>query len=154
MNRIKFGTEGAMFNLGLIGAGKGIKKLRTPSKEPLSRYSDNPLVKELQKTVLYGAKPEGVGSKAIFEAGRLAQDEVAAVIRTTTEIGQDLTKAINKLMPSVEKNYLQQTGRAMDKEGAKEASDAFQKSILDDVKKLLTLKPTDNTINRCSKRKC
>ena len=151
MNRVKFGTEGAMFNLGLIGAGKGIKKLRTPSVEPLSRYSDNPLVKELQKTVLYGAKPEGVGNKAIFEAGRLAQDEVAAVIRTTTEIGQDLTKAINKLMPAVEKNYLQQTGRAMDKEGAKKASDAFQKSILDDVKKLVTLKPTDNTLTDAAK---
>ena len=26
MNRVKFGTEGALFNLGIIGAGKGIKK--------------------------------------------------------------------------------------------------------------------------------
>ena len=31
MNRVKFGTEGALFNLGIIGAGKGIKRLRTPS---------------------------------------------------------------------------------------------------------------------------
>jgi hypothetical protein len=108
MNRIKFGTEGALFNLGLIGAGKGIKKLRTPSVEPLAAYSDNPIVKFLQQNIIYGAKPEGVGSKAIFEAGRLAQDEVASVVRVTTEVGQDLTRAIERLMPTVEKNYLQQ----------------------------------------------
>ena len=146
MNRIKFGTEGALFNLGLIGAGKGIKKLRTPSVEPLAAYSDNPIVKFLQQNIIYGAKPEGVGSKAIFEAGRLAQDEVASVVRVTTEVGQDLTRAIERLMPTVEKNYLQQTGKAMTREGAREASNAFQKSILDDVKKLLTLKPTDNVL--------
>ena len=151
MNRVKFGTEGAMFNLGLIGAGKGIKKLRTPSVEPLAAYSDNPVVKWLQQNVIYGAKPEGVGNKGLFEAGRLAQDEVASVVRATTEVGQDLTRSINKLMPTVEKNYLQQTGRAMDKEGAREASNVFQKSILDDVKKLVTLKPTDNTLTEAAK---
>jgi hypothetical protein len=151
MNRIKFGTEGALFNLGLIGAGKGIKQLRTPSKEPLAAYSNNPVVKFLQQNIIYGAKPEGVGSKGIFEAGRLAQDEVASVVRATTEVGQDLTRAINRLMPSFEKNYLQQTGKAMTREGAREASNAFQKSILDDVKKLLTLKPTDNTLTEAAK---
>ena len=151
MNRIKFGTEGALFNLGLIGAGKGIKQLRTPSKEPLAAYSNNPVVKFLQQNIMYGAKPEGVGSKGIFEAGRLAQDEVSAVVRATTEVGQDLTRAINRLMPSVEKNYLQQTGKAMTREGAREASNAFQKSILDDVKELLTLKPTDNLLTDSAK---
>ena len=151
MNRIKFGTEGALFNLGLIGAGKGIKRLRTPSKEPLAAYSNNPVVKFLQQNIIYGAKPEGVGSKGIFEAGRLAQDEVASVVRATTEVGQDLTRAINRLMPSVEKNYLQQTGKAMTREGAREASNTFQKSILDDVKKLLTLKPTDNVLTDAAK---
>ena len=49
MNRVKFGTEGALFKLGIIGAGKGIKKLRTPAERGLNAYSDNPLVKILQK---------------------------------------------------------------------------------------------------------
>jgi hypothetical protein len=36
LNRVKFGTEGALFNLALIGAGKGIQKLRNPSLEGAS----------------------------------------------------------------------------------------------------------------------
>jgi len=152
MNRIKFGTEGALFNLGLIGAGKGIKKLRTPNEKPLAAYSDSPVVKFLQQNIIYGAKPESFGTKGIFEAGRLAQDEVAAVVRATTEVGQDLTRSINKLMPTVEKNYLQQTGKAMSKEGAREVSDTFQKTIIDDVQKLLTLKPTDNLLDETAKQ--
>ena len=148
MNRIKFGTEGALFNLGLIGAGKGIKKLRTPSETPLAAYSDNALVRGLQKYVVYGAKPEGPGTKSIFEAGRLAQDEVAAVIRKTTEVGQDLTKAIDELMPSVENNFLQRTGKAM----TKEQSGEFQQGILKDIRELLTLKPTDNLLDETARQ--
>ena len=67
MNRIKFGTEGALFNLGLIGAGKGIKKLRTPSSRTFIDILIKEVVKFLQKILLW-FKPEGVGSKAIFEA--------------------------------------------------------------------------------------
>ena len=39
-NRIKFGTEGALFNLGLTGAGKGVKKLREPATYGLERWTE------------------------------------------------------------------------------------------------------------------
>ena len=32
LNRLKFGTEGALFNLALMGTGRVIKKLREPSE--------------------------------------------------------------------------------------------------------------------------
>ena len=40
-NRLKFGTEGALFNLGIIGAGKGIKALRGSGDKVLDEYSSN-----------------------------------------------------------------------------------------------------------------
>lgn len=105
MNRVKFGTEGALFNLGIIGAGKGIKRLRTPSKEPLLAYSDNMVVRTLQKYVQFGFKPEGVGNKNIFEFGRQAMDEMSAVNFKAIEEGKDLVKEIDKIFPTIEKVY-------------------------------------------------
>ena len=32
LNRLKFGTEGALFNLALVGAGRGLQKLRKPTE--------------------------------------------------------------------------------------------------------------------------
>jgi len=49
MNRVKFGTEGALFNLGLVGIGKGIQALRTPPEKGLAEYSDNMLTRVYQK---------------------------------------------------------------------------------------------------------
>ena len=40
----------------------------------------------------------------------------------------------------------------MSKEGAREVSDTFQKTIIDDVQKLLTLKPTDNLLDETAKQ--
>jgi len=114
MNRIKFGTEGALFNLGIIGAGKGIKRLRTPSKEPLMAYDDNPIIRTLQKYVQFGLKPEGVGTKGILEGGQKAIDEVSAVSFKAIEEGKDLIKSIEKdLFPAIEKTFFQKTGKAM-----------------------------------------
>jgi len=113
MNRIKFGTEGALFNLGIIGAGKGIQKLRTPSERGLFAYSDNPLVKLLQKYGVRGLKPEGTGSKYTFELGKQAESEIAAVGIKAMEEGKNLTKLTNDIFPTIEKNFLATTGRKM-----------------------------------------
>ena len=48
-NRLKFGTEGALFNLALVGAGKGIQQLRKPSETGLLEYAESPLKRKLQK---------------------------------------------------------------------------------------------------------
>ena len=140
MNRVKFGTEGALFNLGFIGAGKGIKKLRTPSKDPLMAYSDNTFMRTLQKYVIYGAKPEGVGNKPIFEFGRQATDEMAAVNWKAIEEGKDLMKELKKVFPAVEKTYLQKTGgKAMT---AAEKETTFRK-ILNNITDVLRVRGTD-----------
>ena len=113
MNRVKFGTEGALFNLGIIGAGKGIKRLRTPSKEPLLAYSDNMVVRTLQKYVQFGFKPEGVGTKTIHEFSRQALDEMSAVNFKAIEEGKDLVKEIDKIFPTIEKALFQKKGKAL-----------------------------------------
>ena len=46
-NRLKFGTEGALFNLGLIGAGKGVQKIRKPIEEGVPEYVKTPVGKFL-----------------------------------------------------------------------------------------------------------
>ena len=113
MNRVKFGTEGALFNLGIIGAGKGIKKLRTPAERGLNAYSDNPLVKILQKYGVRGLKPEGTGSKYTFELGKEAESEISAVGFKAMEEGKNLTKLTDKIFPAIENNFLARTGRKM-----------------------------------------
>ena len=113
MNRVKFGTAGALFNLGIIGAGKGIKRLRTPSKEPLLAYSDNMVVRTLQKYVQFGFKPEGVGTKTIHEFSRQALDEMSAVNFKAIEEGKDLVKEIDKIFPTIEKALFQKKGKAL-----------------------------------------
>jgi hypothetical protein len=39
-NRVKFGIDGSIFNLGIAGAGKGISALRRPTKLGYQRYAE------------------------------------------------------------------------------------------------------------------
>ena len=48
-NRLKFGTEGALFSLALVGAGSGLKKLRTPSTYGVQEYAETKLGRALTK---------------------------------------------------------------------------------------------------------
>ena len=48
-NRIKFGTEGALFSLALVGAGSGLKKMRTPSTYGCLLYT-SPSPRDRQKS--------------------------------------------------------------------------------------------------------
>ena len=56
-NRLKFGTEGALFSLALVGAGSGIKKLRTPSTYGVQEYAETELGRFLQRFGITGLKP-------------------------------------------------------------------------------------------------
>ena len=136
MNRVKFGTEGALFNLGIIGAGKGIKRLRTPSKEPLLAYSDNSVVRALQKYVQFGFKPEGVGTKNIFEFGEQASSEIAAVNFKAIEEGKDLVKEMDKIFPTIEKNLFQKSGKAM----SSVEKESSRLKIMEDITDVLTVR--------------
>ena len=67
-NRLKFGTEGALFNLALIGAGKGIQKLRGKDVEPLDQFAKTSIGQDAQRYgPEYGFRPEGFLEKSTFE---------------------------------------------------------------------------------------
>ena len=67
-NRLKFGTEGALFNLGIIGAGKGIKALRGSGDKVLDEYSSRCLLKRtLKLLVSLDVTAKGAGPRSTFE---------------------------------------------------------------------------------------
>ena len=104
-NRLKFGTEGALFNLALVGAGKGIQQLRKPSETGLLEYADNSLKRKLQKYGLFGLKPEGTGTKYTFEARRFGLDNIRATEFAASKSVQELDTAIKELGDVVKNNY-------------------------------------------------
>jgi len=68
LNRLKFGTEGALFNLALIGAGRGIQKLRKPSETGATEYLPG-IEGDLQKYGIEGGfSPQGLTRKDVFES--------------------------------------------------------------------------------------
>jgi len=104
-NRIKFGTEGALFNLGITGAGKGVKKLREPSTYGLERWKEGGIMASVEKA-LYGLKPSYAGTRAAYEAQRLgidltqaakaeAANEVALLHRSIKDVVPKLDKSLN-----------------------------------------------------------
>jgi len=66
-NRLKFGTEGALFNLGIIGAGKGIKALRGSGDKVLDEYSSNSIKQNFEKFGEFGMSAKGAGPRSNFE---------------------------------------------------------------------------------------
>ena len=56
-NRLKFGTEGALFNLTLIGAGKGIQKIRKVDPKGIDEYAPGFIARAVQKVRL-GLSPQ------------------------------------------------------------------------------------------------
>ena len=85
--------EGALFNLALVGAGKGIQQLRKPSEKGLQEYSESSLKRKLQKYGLFGLKPEGTGTKYTFEARRFGLDNIRATEFAASKSVQELDNA-------------------------------------------------------------
>ena len=104
-NRLKFGTEGALFNLALLGAGKGIQQLRKPVETGLLEYAENPLKRKLQKYGLFGLKPEGTGTKYTFEARRFGLDQIKATEFAASKSVQELDNSIKELGDVVKNQY-------------------------------------------------
>ena len=77
-NRLKFGTEGALFNLALVGAGKGVQKLRKPSETGVKEYADSTLGRALQKIRL-GLSPQRGGTRQSLELSRTASGNIGAL---------------------------------------------------------------------------
>ena len=77
-NRLKFGTEGALFNLALLGAGKGVQKLRKPSETGVKEYADSTLGRALQKIRL-GLSPQRGGTRQTLELSQTASGNIGAL---------------------------------------------------------------------------
>jgi len=134
-NRLKFGTEGALFNLALVGAGKGIQQLRKPVETGLLEYAENPLKRKLQKYGLFGLKPEGTGTKYTFEARRFGLDQIRATEFAASKSVQELDSSIKELGDVVKTQYYTAP------KGLKETVSSQEKFLTDlyDV-----LRPMDN----------
>ena len=111
-NRLKFGTEGALFNLALVGAGKGIQRLRGRGAykgmdEGLDEYGKTMIEQDFQKVgSRYGLRPEGTGTKAIHEMKGYHQGTEKAIRRAAQVTTQEVDTAIKDLGKNVYDNYL------------------------------------------------
>jgi len=102
-NRIKFGTEGALFNLGITGAGKGVSKLREPSTYGLERWKEGGIMASVEKA-LYGLKPSYAGTRAAYEAQRLGIDLTQAAKAEAANEVATLHKSIKDVVPKLDKS--------------------------------------------------
>mgnify|MGYP003134895168 FL=1 len=141
MNRVKFGTEGALFNLGLVGIGKGIQALRTPPEKGLIEYSNygafgnTSLGKIYQKYLRFGLSPQGTGTKATLELKQGALSSQDAVEFLAKKEIDRFDKALKDVFPAIEDTYF--TG------GKKVPSAQAEKLFLKDVQEIM--QPTKGT---------
>ena len=106
LNRLKFGTEGALFNLALMGTGRVIKKLREPSETGIQEYSESSLGRALQKFGITGLRPEGAGTKATLEAQQLGFGNIKVVEFAAGREVENFDKALKDIFPKIENQYL------------------------------------------------
>jgi len=106
LNRLKFGTEISLLDLGLTGIGAGIGKLRAPAENvPITKFSDAPFVEMLQRA-FYGLKPSGFGTTRTFESkqgmfGNIAEANINSVIAA-----QKVQSSIDDIWTSLKDTYL------------------------------------------------
>ena len=111
-NRLKFGTEGALFNLGLIGAGKGVQKIRKPIEEGVPEYVKTPVGKFFQKARI-GLSSIGAGGRKVFNLFRQGEDQLGSVkieamdqLNRFDQIKKELYEPIREFQ---EKNFIKGT---------------------------------------------
>ena len=96
VNRVKFGTEGALFT-GLIGGIGKTLKLLSGRTEAL-RYADNAIDKRLFNFLSH-FKKEGKMTPELFEAQRKIIGQKYADINVAQTIGRNLNKKIDAIFP-------------------------------------------------------
>ena len=115
-NRLKFGTEGALFSLALVGAGSGLKKLRTPSTYGVQEYAETKLGRALQRFGITGLKPEGTGTKQILESRQYGIGNIRSVEFQAGRAVQEFDQAKNELGSVFKRMYaLDDTGASIKK---------------------------------------
>jgi hypothetical protein len=104
-NRLKFGTEGALFNLALIGAGKGVQKIRKVDPKGIEEYAPGFVARQLQKIRL-GLSPQGGGSRKTLEMLKGSEDTIRAIEFQTLEAAKELDSLSKEIIDPIN-NVLQ-----------------------------------------------
>jgi len=128
-NRLKFGTEGALFSLALVGAGSGLKKLRTPSTYGVQEYAETKLGRALQKFGITGLKPEGMGTKQILESRQYGIGNIRSVEFQAGKAVQEFDKAKGELGDVLKRVYNLDDGAASAKKLNDELIDIISPAI-------------------------
>ncbi len=102
VNRVKFGTEGALFT-GLIGGlGKTLKLLS--GRTEAMRYADNAIDKKLFNFLSH-FKKEGKMTPELFEAQRKIIGQKYADINVAQTIARNLNKKVDGLFPFMQRTF-------------------------------------------------
>ena len=128
-NRLKFGTEGALFSLALVGAGSGLKKLRTPSTYGVQEYAETKLGRALQKFGITGLKPEGMGTKQILESRQYGIGNIRSVEFQAGKAVQEFDQAKGELGSVLKRMYALDDGAASVKKLNDELIDIISPAI-------------------------
>ena len=131
VNRLKFGTEGALFNLALVGAGKGIQKLRKPPGSP-DAISKNKIEAFAQRYGEFGFTARGFGTQATFEAGESAKGIQKAVAIEASNLTNALESNLRSLGDTFYDDYLKNSKLG--------ATDNVQAKVLEDIKDIISPK--------------
>jgi len=105
-NRIKFGTEGALFNLGIIGAGKGIKALRGSGDKVLDEYSANAIQRNFETFGEFGFSAKSAGPRSTFESKEYFDGMKKAVNRAASEEVKNIDNSLKDLGDNFYEEYL------------------------------------------------
>ena len=100
LNRLKFGTEGALFTAGLSGVFQGAKKLATEGEK--LRFSNNKFNRFLDK---FGSKFRSRAGKEkdFFDIETAAMGERAADVNVAENVGFTIQKQMDKIFPRIKR---------------------------------------------------
>ena len=104
-NRLKFGTEGALFNLALLGAGKGVQKLRKPSETGVKEYANTKLGRVLQKIRL-GLSPQRGGTRTTLEMQQTASGNIGAIEFGAGKAVKEFEEAMGGVFEPIKKYFM------------------------------------------------
>ena len=108
-NRLKFAVDGSIFNLGIVGAGKGISALRRPTKLGYQRYAEGTgfsggLKEFYEKYIKFGFNQAGMLDEVTAEGKRRAIDVGEAIKFDAGQDVTDLFDAVKEVVPNITNN--------------------------------------------------
>ena len=100
LNRLKFGTEGALFTAGLSGLFQGAKKLATEGDK---LRNSNSKFDRFLNTFASKFRSSGAKGKDFFDIETAAMGERAADVNVAENVGFTIQKQIDKIFPRIKR---------------------------------------------------